>query len=57
MNKKELLNILNQHEWEYIEFKAAQTVVSKSVYESVLAFANTEGRHLFFGIEKMALEI
>ena len=52
MNEKEILDILNQHEWKDVEFKESRTAVPKSAYESVSAFANTEGGHLVFGIKK-----
>jgi ATP-dependent DNA helicase RecG len=52
MTEQELLEILNQHEWKDVEFKEARTAVPKSAYESVSAFANTEGGHLVFGVKK-----
>jgi len=52
MNEKEILELLNQHEWKNIEFKEAQKAVPKNAYESVSAFANTEGGHLVFGVKK-----
>lgn len=52
MTEKEILALLSQHEWKDVEFKEARTAVPKSAYESVSAFANTEGGHLVFGIKK-----
>jgi ATP-dependent DNA helicase RecG len=52
MNEQELLDLLSQHEWKDVEFKEARRAVSKSVYETVSAFANTEGGHLVFGIKE-----
>ena len=52
MTEQDLMRILNQHEWKDVEFKEAKDGVPKSAYESVSAFANTEGGHLVFGINK-----
>ncbi|MBM9518327.1 putative DNA binding domain-containing protein [Desulforhopalus vacuolatus] len=52
MNEKEILDLLKQHEWKDIEFKEAKTTVPKNAYESVSAFANTEGGYLVFGVKK-----
>ena len=52
MDEKELLKLLSSHEWKDIEFKEAQRSVPKNAYESVSAFANTEGGHLVFGVRK-----
>lgn len=52
MTEQEILEILKKHEWKDVEFKEAQTAVPKNAYESVSAFANTEGGHLVFGVKK-----
>ena len=52
MTEQEILEFLNQHEWKDVEFKEARTEVPKRAYESVSAFANTEGGHLVFGVKK-----
>lgn len=52
MTEQEILDILSQHEWKDVEFKEAKTAVPKNAYESVSAFANTEGGHLVFGVKK-----
>jgi ATP-dependent DNA helicase RecG len=52
MTEKEIFDLLKQHEWKDVEFKEARTAVPKSAYESVSAFANTEGGHLVFGVKK-----
>jgi len=52
MTEQEVLEILNQHEWKDVEFKEARTAVPKNAYESVSAFANTEGGRLVFGVKK-----
>ena len=52
MTEQEILKLLNQHEWKDVEFKEGKIAVPKSAYESVSAFANTEGGHLVFGVRK-----
>ena len=52
MTEPELLKLLKQHEWKNIEFKEAKTAVPKNAYESVSAFANTDGGYLVFGVKK-----
>ena len=52
MTQDDLLEILNAHEWRDIEFKEAQRAVPRNAYETVSAFANTEGGHLVFGVKK-----
>ena len=52
MTQDELLDILQVHEWRDIEFKESKTDVSRDAYETVSAFANTEGGHLVFGVKK-----
>ena len=52
MTEEEIYKLLNQHEWKDVEFKEARTKVPKDAYESVSAFANTEGGHLVFGVKK-----
>lgn len=52
MNQDELIQLLSAHEWNDVEFKEAQTDVPRSTYETVSAFANTEGGHLVFGVRK-----
>ena len=52
MDKEALINLINAHEWKEVEFKEAQRKVPKDAYETVSAFANTEGGHLVFGVKK-----
>ncbi|MCD6261583.1 MAG: putative DNA binding domain-containing protein [Deltaproteobacteria bacterium] len=52
MTQDELIELLNAHEWRDVEFKEAQREVPRSAYETVSAFANTEGGHLVFGVRK-----
>ena len=52
MEKAELIERLKGYEWNDIEFKEARRAVPKSAYETVSAFANTEGGHLVFGVKQ-----
>ncbi|RLC13395.1 MAG: AAA family ATPase, partial [Deltaproteobacteria bacterium] len=52
MDDKELLKLLKAHEWNDVEFKQARQAIPKNAYETVSAFANTEGGHLVFGVKK-----
>ena len=52
MDQTALTELLSAHEWRDVEFKEAQTDVPKNAYETVSAFANTEGGHLVFGVRK-----
>lgn len=52
MTQDELVELLNAHEWRDVEFKEAQRDVPRTAYETVSAFANTEGGHLVFGVRK-----
>ena len=52
MTQAELIELLRKHEWRDVEFKEAQRKVPRDAYETVSAFANTEGGHLVFGVRK-----
>ena len=52
MDKAELIERLRGYEWRDIEFKEARRAVPKNAYETVSAFANTEGGHLVFGVRQ-----
>ena len=52
MNKAELIQKLEDIEWEDFEVKAAKDAVPKSSWETVSAFSNTAGGWLVFGIHK-----
>ncbi len=52
MTRDELIELLHRHEWRDVEFKEAQRRVPRDAYETVSAFANTEGGHLVFGVRK-----
>jgi len=52
MNKQELIEKLQDIEWEDFEVKEAKSEVPKSSWESVSAFSNTNGGWLIFGVKK-----
>ena len=53
MEKKELIERLKKgYEWTDIEFKEARNAVPRDAYETVSAFANTDGGHLVFGVKQ-----
>lgn len=43
---------MNGYEWNEVEFKASQSGVSESAYDTVSAYANTEGGWLIFGVKE-----
>ena len=57
MTREELTALLKSHEWRDVEFKEAQSAVPRSAYETVSAFANTEGGHLVFGVRQNGQDI
>ena len=57
MTQDELIELLRRHEWRDVEFKEAQRRVPRDAYETVSAFANTEGGHLVFGVRKSDREM
>lgn len=52
MNKKEVIEKLEDIEWEDFEVKEAKTEIPKSSWETVSAFSNTNGGWLIFGISQ-----
>ena len=50
MEKAELIGRLKGYEWNDVEFKKARRGVPMNAYETVSAFANTEGGWLVFGV-------
>lgn len=52
MDRENLIERLNGYEWNDVEFKEARQAVPKNAYETVSAFANTEGGHLVFGVRQ-----
>ena len=57
MTREELTALLKSHEWRDVEFKEAQSAVPSRAYETVSAFANTEGGHLVFGVRQNGQDI
>jgi ATP-dependent DNA helicase RecG len=51
MERDELIERLKGYEWNDVEFKRAQSGVPESAYETVSAFANTEGGWIIFGVQ------
>jgi ATP-dependent DNA helicase RecG len=49
MNKQELINKLQDIEWEDFEIKTAKSEIPKKGWENVSAFLNTAG----YGFDKM----
>ena len=52
MDREELIERLKGYEWNDIEFKEARQAVPRDAYETVSAFANTDGGHLVFGVKE-----
>ena len=50
LEKKKLLEIIANGESHTVEFKKSKTDVTKDVYESVCAFSNRDGGHIFLGV-------
>ena len=53
LTKTELIQKLNDIEWEDFEVKLAVGGVPKSVWESISAFSNTSGGWIIFGVEEL----
>ncbi|NOQ56210.1 MAG: winged helix-turn-helix transcriptional regulator [Nanohaloarchaea archaeon] len=52
MNRKELINRLQDIEWEDFEVKEAKSEIPKNSWSTVSAFSNTAGGWLIFGIKQ-----
>jgi len=52
VNKKELIQKLEDIEWEDFEVKEANKNIPKNSWETVSAFSNTSGGWLVFGVKK-----
>ncbi|RYM33984.1 ATP-binding protein [Brumimicrobium glaciale] len=53
MNKEELIDKLNDLEWEDFEVKEAKAEIPKSSWETVSAFSNSVGGWLVFGVKEI----
>ena len=51
LNEKELLEIIGKGECHTTEFKKSTTDITKDVYESICAFSNRDGGHVFLGVK------
>ncbi len=51
MIPQELRELINGGEGLIVEFKKSQTDITKDVYETVCAFSNRDGGHIFLGIK------
>ena len=51
LDEKELLEIIRRGECHTTEFKKSTTDITKDVYESICAFSNRDGGHIFLGIK------
>lgn len=51
MNEKKILEMINKGEGINIEFKESKNKLNRDVFESVCAFLNRNGGHLFLGVK------
>ena len=56
MKKEELIQKLQDIEWEDFEVKEAKSEIPKNSWETVSAFSNTAGGWLIFGVKKEGKE-
>ncbi len=56
MNKQELIQKLQDIEWQDFEVKEAKAEIPKNVWETVSAFSNTSGGWIIFGVSKRGKE-
>lgn len=50
MTRKEILEKIEQGEWQHVELKKSDKKASKNALRTVSAFANTEGGYIIFGV-------
>lgn len=51
LNENELFEIISRGECDTTEFKKSITDITKNVYESICAFSNRDGGHVFLGVK------
>ena len=51
MQEKQIIELLNKGEGINIEFKESRNKLNRDVFESVCAFLNRNGGHLFLGVK------
>ena len=51
MTETELLNLINGGENIQVEFKKSTNEMTKDVYDTVCAFSNRDGGHIFLGVK------
>lgn len=51
MIPQELLKLISSGESVTVEFKKSRSEVTKDVYETVCAFSNRDGGHIFLGVK------
>lgn len=51
MNEKQIIELISKGEGVNIEFKESRNKLNKDVFESVCAFLNRNGGHLFLGVK------
>ena len=47
----ELLSLIKQGENHTVEFKKSTASITKDVYQTVCAFSNRDGGHIFLGVD------
>ena len=57
MNKQQLLQHLQDIEWDNFEVKTARTDIPKDIWETVSAFANTSGGWVYFSPMKPRIRV
>ncbi len=52
LSRADLLARIKSYEWSDLEVKAARNEVPRDAFETISAFANTDGGHLVFGVQQ-----